>query len=232
MGVIFILKETIDGSDFYDTIQDLGETIIFKTEPEIIQYASITPQRTTNTTDGAYWYTGAMTFDDVEQQNRLIGEYFTRQTNPAPLNILTAVMPENTTPKVATVYSVECNETVDLVSHYQKTGEKNEYNEDIYEPIFIAQDVPVYSTMTLAKLQEETVGSMVETVLNLIVPAKYALSQDNIVLKPSFVFDNKLKKNVYKKIKYRFESIDTSMMDMIDDVPVGIMKCMLTEDKR
>lgn len=227
-----MLGQLVDGMDFYSTIVDMGEEITFLTDPPIKQYASITMHRTTNTTDGAYWYYGAMTFDNVDQQNTLPGEYFTRQTNPGPKNILTSVMPENTTPRVGTVYTVECNETVDIISHYEGTGEYNDFGEEIVEPVYLAQNVDCYMTMTLERLDSETAGSFVQTITTLTLPAKITISTKNIVLKNSFVFDDKQKKNVYQPVKYRVESIDTSMMDVVDGKIVGILKCLLTEDKR
>lgn len=226
-----MLGQLVDGMDFYATIVDMGEEITFLTDPEIKQYASIAMHRTTNTTDGAYWYYGAMTFDSVEQQNKLIGEYFTRQTNSGPKNILTAVMPENTTPRVATVYSVECNETVDIVSHYE-LGEPDKYGNQSEEPVYLEKGVDCYMTMTLERVDNETTGSFVTTITNLIIPAKVTLSTNNIVLKNSFVFDSATKKNVYQPVKYRVESIDTSMMDVVDGETVGVLKCLLTEDRR
>lgn len=227
-----MLQQLLDGNDFYATIVEMGEEITFLTEPNIIRYASIAPHRITNTTDGAYWYRGAMTFDSVEEQNKLIGEYFTRQTNAGPKYILTSVMPENTTPKMATVYAVECNEVVDVISHYQDTGEVDKYGEPIIEPVYLAQDIDVYMTMTLERIQTETPGGFIETKTVIWLPAKTTISSSNIVLKQSFVFDKKLQKNVYSKIKYRVESIDTSMMDIVNEQPVGVVKCLLTEDKR
>lgn len=227
-----MLGQLVDGMDFYSTIVDMGEEITFLTDPQIKQYASIAMHRTTNTTDGAYWYYGAMTFDNVEQQNTLPGEYFTRQTNPGPKNLLTAVMPENSTPRMATVYSVECNETVDIISHYQGTGEYNDLGEEIKEAVYLAQNVDCYMTMTLERLDNETAGSFIQTISTITLPAKITLSTQNIVLKRSFVFDDVEKKNVYKAVKYRVESIDTSMMDVVDGKIVGVLKCLLTEDKR
>lgn len=227
------MNQFIDGNDFYVTIVEMGEKITFLTEPPIEQYASIAPHRTTNTTDGAYWYTGAMTFDSVDQQNTLIGEYFTRQTNPKPNNILTAVMPENTTYKMATVYSVECNEVVDIISHYEETGEYDKYGKPIVaEPVYIGKDIPVYMTMTLNQLENEVSGSFITTTMNLTIPAKYKVSNNSIVLKNNFVFDSDTKETVFKKVKYKIESIDTSMMDEVDGKIVGVLRCLLTEDKR
>lgn len=227
-----MLRDLVDGKDFYETIVDMGEEVTFLTDPPITQFASIAMHRTTNTTDGAYWYYGAMTFDSVDQQNKLIGEYFTRQTNSGPKNILTAVMPENTTPKVATVYSVECNETVDIVSYYEKVGEPDEFGKQEEQPVYLAKNVDSYMTMTLERVDSETPGYFVQTITNLIIPAKFTLSTGNIVMKNSFVFDEKQKKNIYTPVKYRVESIDTSMMDVVDGEIVGILKCLLTEDKR
>ena len=227
-----MLGQLVDGMDFYSTIVDMGEEITFLTDPPIKQYASITMHRTTNTTDGAYWYYGAMTFDSVEQQNTLVGEYFTRQTNSGPKNILTSVMPENTTPRVGTVYTVECNETVDIISHYEGTGEYNDFGEEIMEPVYLAKGIDCYMTMTLERLNNETKGSVIQTISTITLPAKTTISEQNIVLKNSFIFDEKQKKNVYQQVKYRVESIDTSMMDVVDGKIVGVLKCLLTEDKR
>lgn len=226
-----MLGQLVDGMDFYSTIVDMGEEVTFLTYPEIKQYASIAMHRTTNTTDGSYWYYGAMTFDSVDQQNKLIGEYFTRQTNKGPKNILTAVMPENTTPRMATVYSVECNETVDIVSHYE-LSEPDKYGKQEEVPVYLAKSVDCYMTMTLERVDNGITGSFVQTITNLILPAKFTLSTENVIMKNSFVFDDEQKKNVYQPIKYRVESIDTSMMDVVDGSPVGILKCLLTEDRR
>lgn len=227
-----MLGQLVDGMDFYSTIVDMGEEITFLTDPPIKQYASIAMHRTTNTTDGAYWYYGAMTFDSVEQQNTLVGEYFTRQTNSGPKNILTSVMPENTTPRVGTVYTVECNETVDIISHYEGTGEYNDFGEEVMEPVYLAKGIDCYMTMTLERLNNETAGSFIQTISTITLPAKTTISEQNIVLKNSFIFDEKEKKNVYQQVKYRVESIDTSMMDVVDGKIVGVLKCLLTEDKR
>ncbi len=225
------MRERISGEDFYDVIVDLGEDITFLTDPEIKQYASIKPHRTTNTTEGAYWYKGVMTFEDVYQQNRLIGEYFKRQTNSEPKHILTAVMSENTTPKIATVYAVECNDVVDIISHYEK-GDRNEFGVEEQIPVYLAKNVDVYISVVQKPLIEQTTGAFVETLTNMIIPAKYAVSPDNVILKEGIVFDDDLKKNVLKKVPFRIQSVDPSMMDIIAGQYVGILRCSLREDIR
>lgn len=226
------MRELISGEDFYNTIVDMGEDIVFLTDPPIHQYASIAPHRTTNTTDGAYWYKGVMTFEDVDQQNRLIGEYFTRQTNPTPKHILTAVMPENTTSKIAEVYAVECNDVIDIISHYEKSGVEDEFGTYPMVPVYIAQDVDVYITVVQKPLIQQVAGAFIETLTNMTIPAKYAVSPDNIILKEGIVFDDDLKENVLKKVPFRIQSVDPSMMDIIDGQIVGILRCELREDIR
>lgn len=256
-------KEIISGEDFYATVVDMGEEIEFLTDPIIKQYASITAYRatgTTNMTDGAYQYRGVMTFDDVSQQNELLGEYFKRQTNKEPVHILASVIPENTTPKIAEVYALECNDKVDIISHYEE-GEPDKYGDRPKIPVYIAKDVDCFVTVTQRQLTEQSPGLLVATVTNIILPAKYKLTYDNVVVKKSFVFDDETKENVYTDVKYQVESVDTSMMDMIEkevevevegevdpenpDVEppitteivkeqkfVGILRCTLTEDNR
>lgn len=225
------MREMISGEDFYNTIVDMGEDVTFLTDPEIKQYASIAPHRTTNTTDGAYWYKGVMTFEDVNQQNKLLGEYFKRQTNSFPKHILTAVMSENTTPKIAEVYAVECNDVVDIISHYEK-GERNEFGVEELIPVYLAQGVDVYISVVQKPLIEQVAGAFVETLTNMIIPARFAVSPDNIILKEGIVFDDDLKQNVLKKVPYRIQSVDPSMMDIIDGKYVGILRCSLREDIR
>lgn len=208
-------REVISGEDFYATVVDMGEEVEFLTEPPIYGYASIAPHRTTNTTDGAYWYRGVMTFENTEQQNELIGEYFKRQTNKTPVHILTSVMPENTTDKIAEVYAVECNDKVDIISHYEKS-EPDKYGATQQIPIYLAQNVDCYITVTQKPLSEQKAGAFIETVTNLLIPAKFMLAIENVVVKKGFVFDDETKTNIYTDIKYQVESVDTSMMDAIE----------------
>lgn len=220
----------IDGFDFYQTIVEDGEQILFQNEEQTVQYASIAPHRATNTTDGSYWYRGAMTFDSISQQERLIGEYFTRQTNPNPMHILTSVMPENTTERVAEVYAVECNDKISIVSHYEVSG-KDKFGDDIYEPVYIAEDIDCYTTVTQRPLSEQIQGNQAAMTTNVLIPAKHTLSIQNAATKKGFAFNSQTKQNEYTDIKYKIESIDLSMMDIVDDKPVGIIRFTMTEDR-
>lgn len=254
--------EVISGEDFYTTVVDMGEEIEFLTNPTIKQYASITSYRatgTTNLTDGVYQYRGVMTFDSVDQQNELIGEYFTRQTNKRAVHILTGVLPENTTYKIGSVYAIECNEKIDIISHFED-GAEDEFGEVEQIPVYLAKNVDCYITVTNRPLVSGVAGYFVETITNLTLPAKYQLTTDSIVVKKGFVFDDETKETKYTDIRYQVESIDASLMDVIEkeveeeveiepdpenpDAPttetqlvkktffVGILRCTITEDKR
>lgn len=238
----------VDGEVFVASIRNLGEEVEFLTDPVINQYASIVAYRatgTTNMTDGTYQYRGAMTFDSVEQQDKLIGEYFRRQTNKTPVYFVASILPENTTPHLGSVYCVECNDKVDIISHYVD-GERDEFGEPTKEPVYVAKDVDCYITVTQKQLTEAQAGAIVETVTNLLLPAKYLVSQNNTVLKKVPVFDTELKKNVLKDVAYRVDSIDTSLMDILQkevtvenedgeeetqivEKYVGILRCFLKE---
>jgi hypothetical protein len=212
----------LDGSDFVDTIVEMGEVVTFKTDPEITLYASVAPHRTTNTTDGSYWYHGVMTFDSVDQQEQLIGEYFNRQTNPSPAHILTSVMPENTTAHMAEVY--------------EKDAEPDEFVVRGEHPVYSAKNVDCYITVTQKPLSDQTSGAFIATITNLLIPAKYMLTQNNTVVKKGFVFNDKAKKTEYTDVEYTIESVDASMMDvLVDDDEnekyVGILRCTMTEKK-
>lgn len=238
-------KEIISGEDFYSTVVDMGEEVEFLTDPIIKQYASITAYRatgTTNLTDGVYQYRGVMTFDSVQQQNELIGEYFKRQTNKASVHILTGVLPENTTYKIGQIYAVECNDKVDIISHYVD-GAINEFGEREKEPVYIAKDVDCYITVISKNLYDQTPGSYTTAITNLLLPAKTKLTLGNTVIKKGFVYDSNKKENVYMDVKYKVESVDASLMDILEikntnedgetvtkQKYVGVLRCTITED--
>lgn len=222
----------IYGEDFYETLVELGESVEFQTEPKVSQYASIIASEIKNTADGVYQYNGAMTFDDRVQQKTLAGKYFIRSSNPEIKNILCAVVPDNTTPKVASVRSVECNCTVDIISHYEKSLFPDKFGIYAETPVYIAQDVDVFWSVTLSKIEEQQQGGVVQTVSNMIIPASFKLSEQNIIIKKEFEFDEDAKENRYSEVKYKINSIDTSMMNVVGDNFYGILKCMLTLDDR
>ncbi len=224
--------EDIRGEDFYNVIKELGEQVTF-TETGNVQYASLKPNmlnKAIGTTDGAYWFTGVMTFDNMAQQEMSAGSYFKRSTQPNVTCMLFSIFPENSTPHVAITHVVECNEKVDIISHYEPTGEYNEYGEAIGQPVYAARDVDVYITAFNKDARDTAPGAMEETITYMTIPAKYMLSNQNIILKEGFVFDEKTKTNKLAKIPHRIESINYSMMDKTPDGKyVGLLICMLKE---
>ena len=238
------MRIDVKAEDFYDAIVDLGETIEFlpkavpDTMPEginegsLIQHASIAPNRANKavaTTEGAYLFTGNITFDNMKQQERFVGRYFIRQAQPSVKNILTSVFPENSTPRVGTVQVTECNETVDVISHYEATGEYDEYGSEIVAPVYLHRNIDAFVTSLTKTVKEEEVGALDKTLTYMTVPAEYTISAKNIVMKPSFTFNEITKRNEYVKTPYKVDSIDTSMMDVVDGEIVGTVKCLLLE---
>ena len=234
----------IGAEDFYDIIEELGQKITFENNgqkifaelPEgqgIEQYASIVPNRANKaigTAEGAYLFTGNMTFDSREQQDRLRGCYF--KFNEMPINkfFLLSTFFENSTEKVAIVNCVECNEKIDIISYYKDTGEVDEFGEHIYEPVYLAKDVDSYITMFNKEARDVPTGAMISTVGYLMLPAWITVSASNTIMKKSFVFNEKTKQNEFKAIPYKIESIDTGLMDEKDGELIGAVKVMLTEE--
>ncbi len=223
--------EDIRGEDFYNVIKDLGEKIIF-TDTGNVQYASLKPNmlnKAIGTTDGAYWFTGVMTFDNMEQQERSVGAYFKRSTQPNSTCMLFSVFPENTTQHVAITHVVECNEKVDI-AYYEFSDEFNEYGSPVSNKVYVHKDVDVYITSFNKDARDTAPGAMEETITYMTIPAKYAVSTKNVIMKNRLVFNETTKETELKKIPYRIESIDMSMMDVAEKGEyVGLIKCMLKE---
>lgn len=221
----------VGANDFYETIKELGEEVTF-IETGNVQYASLKPNmlnKAIGTTDGAYWFTGVMTFDDMKQQEMFAGEYFKRKTQPNSTLMLYSIFPENTTSRVAITHCVECNEKIDIVAYYEDSGGKNKYGEPIMKPVYAYKDVEAYITMFTKDARDTKVGSLEETAVYLMIPAKYTISSKNKVLKDTFVYDETTHTNKIERTPYQIESIDTSMMDIIDGKTVGLLKCLMKE---
>ncbi len=222
----------IDGQEFYNMIADLGENVIFLLDSEEIQqHASIRNSNQSFSSDGMFLFFGVMTFDNLRQQTEYIGEYFIRESKPDNKNLLLSVVNEPICDgKVGNIYCVECNSKIDIISHY--TATKDEFGDDVLEPVYIVKDLDVYITTSTREQLEATVGTFIETTNKLILPAKYKISADNIIVKKGFVFNDKTKENEYTDIKYRVESVDNSMMFVDENNNFkGIIKCLMTEDK-
>lgn len=238
------MKRDIHGEDFRNLIEECGEQIRFlpkavtDTVPEgvedgsLVQYASIVPNRANKavaTTEGAYLFTGNITFDNIEQQERFIGRYFIRETQPNVTNMLTSVFPENSSDRLGTVQTIECNEKVDIISCFEDTGEQNEFGDPVQRPVYLHQDVLCFVTAMVKSPGIEEVGALDKTMTYLTLPAEYTVSTTNIIMKPSFAFNEKTLRNEYIKTPYKIDSIDTSMMDFINGEIVGTVKCLISE---
>ena len=226
----------IGASDFYNTIKELGEEITFLdhdggTELSV-QHAAIAPNRRNQaigTTDGACWYAGNITFDSIEQQQILTGSYFRRTTKPQILMMLYSIFPENSTEHIGTVNCVECNDKVDIISHYEKTGEVNEFGEPIFAPVYIHRDVDCFFTVYTKEAKNAPVGAFVETVTYVTMPAKYTVSVKNTIMRKGFFFNETTKQNEYGMKPYKVESVDTSMTNEINGELCGTVRYLITE---
>lgn len=236
----------IGAEDFVTITKELGKKITFENngqstfadvpnEQGISQYASITPNRANKaigTAEGEYLYTGMITFDSYEQQTKLRGCYFTFDNVPTNKYFLVSTFFEGFTPNVAMVSCAACNEKISIVSHYKENEEKDEFGRPIGEPtpIYIAQDIPVYMTMFNKEAKDTAGGGLPETVGYISMPARYTISTNNIIEKNGFTFNKATNQNEYKKLKYKVESIDTSLTDVYNGELFGSVKFLLKEE--
>lgn len=228
----------IDFQDFYDMITDLGENIKFKLDDgrEINTKCAIVPQHKKVNSDGIYQKYGNMIFPDgYEQQELLWGEYFERESVPnGTKSILRGISNEVICDgKIGTVYVAECNETVDIVSYFE-TETNTETGDTEETPVYAYKNIPVYMKMETREQTSTQIGSVIQTSTILIIPAKYNLSLNNVILKDNFIWDSENKKNIWAKTRYKIESIDTSMMSYNGKTGQfkGVLTCLLSEDKR
>ena len=221
--------------NFYNLLKRAGEIATFESADidtlPIKQNVSLTPNKSNKaigTTEGTYLYIGEMTFDSVEQQQELIGKTFSREINPKTRFVLLSVAPSPFTEKFGTIQCMLCNDKIDIVSHYERTG-YNEFNEPIYEPIYIGKDIDVYTSMAVKEAKNITVGEIDRSITFMTIPVKYPVSPKNTILKGAWVFNDDTKQNEYIKIPYKIDSIDTSLMDEVNGEYFGVLKCYLTE---
>ncbi len=219
--------------EFYNMIADLGENIIFFKDGEVIQQRmSIKTAKNNFSAEGSYLKSGVMTFDNLKQQDELLGEYFAKESNEEIVNILSIVNNEpNCDGMVGEIYCTECNEQVDLISHYT-TIQDDEFGDEILTPVYIDKNVNAFVKTSIREQLDTNVGSFIENTTIIVLPAKYKLSVDNIVVRKTFVFNNTTKQNEYIDVKYKVESVDTTMVKKTQNGEFkGVVKCLITENK-
>lgn len=221
------------GNNFYELLQDIGEdyTITSLDGEEFTGKISLAAQRYSRVLEEKeFLLQGAATFPEREMQQKFRGCYFTRNIDSPNTYILVSVIPEPTDGRIGYVYCVKCNETVTLANLETQMDEKFD---EITTPIPFAEDVQVYFDTTLQKQRKSADGNFDVTSYYMQIPAHYTLSEDQVVLRKSFKWDNELKKNVLVNKRYRVESVTLSMAEEGEDGNIyGILDVQLSVDTR
>lgn len=177
-----------------------------------------------------YLQKGTATFPDIDAQTTFRGCYFHRAINPHRTYILVSTIPEPTDGRIGDVFAVECNETVKLAYLEEQINEKHD---TITVPVPFAEDVQVYFDTTLQKQRRSSDGNFEQTLYYMQIPARYGLSEDQVVLRKSFVWNNELKKNELVDTRYRVESVTLSMTTTDNEGNIyGIMDVQMSIDTR
>lgn len=173
---------------------------------------------------------GAATFPDVEATESFRGCYFTKSADPYNTYILVSIIPEPTDGRVGYVYCVECNEEVTLANLETTMDEKFD---EVLTPVPFAEDVKVYFDTTLQKQRSGSDGNFDVASYYMQMPAHYGISEDQVVLRKTFKWDEEEKKNVVSYKRYRVQSVTTSMARFAEDGNIyGIVDVQMSADTR
>lgn len=222
------------GSNFYELMQDQGEDYTITRQDGSTYTGKISMIANTRSSymlaEREYLFNGVATFPDMKAQSEFRGCYFQRELAPEKTYIMVSTMPEPTTPHVATMYCVQCNETVSLAN--LETVD-NEFFDKVTVPVKFAENVKCYFDSTMQRQNRRNDGNIENTLFFAQIPARYGLSVDQVVLRKAFKWDDTLKKNVLVEERYRVESIDLSMTEVTEDGEIyGIMDTQLSVDMR
>lgn len=224
------------GNKFYELMQDpynAEEYILIQLNGEE-WIGRISLEAKTSSTymmeEREYLQKGTATFPDIDAQTTFRGCYFHRAINPHRTYILVSTIPEPTDGRIGDVFAVECNETVTLAYLEEQVNEKFDR---ITVPVPFAEDVQVYFDTTLQKQRRSSDGNFEQTLYYMQMPAHYGLSEDQVVLRKSFKWNDELKKNELVDTRYRVESVTLSMTTTDDEGNVyGIMDVQMSMDTR
>lgn len=228
------MNKAFIGNNFYGLLNDIGENYILHKLDGEDYYGKLSLEAKTSSTymleEREYLAIGAATFPDIESQTTFRGCYFEREINPNRTYILTSTIPEPTEPRVGYVYTIECNETVTLAYLENAT---DEYNNRITVPVPFAENVQVYFDTTLQKQRRSSDGNFEQTLYYMQMPAHYGLSEDQVVLRKSFQWNNETKQNEIVMTRYRVESVTLSMATTDDEGNIyGICDVQMSKDTR
>lgn len=173
---------------------------------------------------------GVATFPGIEAQENFRGCYFVRETDPMNTYIMVSIVPEPTDGRIGQIYCVECNETVTLANLETQINEKFD---KVMIPVPFAENVKVYFDTTLQKQKSGSDGNFDVTNYYMQMPAYYGISEDQVVLRKTFKWDEEQKKNIIAYKRYRVQSVTTSMAKFDNEGNVyGIVDVQLSADTR
>lgn len=228
------MDRTFIGNCFFQMIQNMAEDYhIEKTDGTIWSGKISIVAKTASTYmmgEREYLMNGVATFPDIQSQRTFRGCYFTREANPDFTYILVSTVPKDTTPLIAEVYAIGCNATVSLAIPKKK---KNEKGDTVIVPEVYAEDVKVYADSTLQKQRRSSDGNFDQTLYYMQIPAKYGVTQDDMVLKKIPRYNEAAQTHEWIETKFRVEAVDTSMSGTDADGNVyGILDVQMTIDTR
>ena len=228
------MDRTFIGNCFFQMIQNMAEDYhIEKTDGTIWSGKISIIAKTASTYmmgEREYLMNGVATFPDVQSRRTFRGCYFTRETNPDFTYILVSTVPKDTTPLIAEVYAIGCNATVSLAIPKKKKNEKGDIE---IVPEIYAEDVKVYADSTLQKQRRSSDGNFDQTLYYMQIPAKYGVTQDDMVLKKIPRYNETTQTHEWIETKFRVEAVDTSMSGTDAEGNVyGILDVQMTIDTR
>lgn len=223
------------GNNFYELMQNgynaedytlttfSGEEFTGKISLAVQRYSRVLEEK-------EFLLQGVATFPGIEAQETFRGCYFVRETDPMNTYIMVSIVPEPTDGRIGQIYCVECNETVTLANLETHTNDKFD---EVMEPVPFAEDVKVYFDTTLQRQKSGSDGNFDVTSYYMQMPAYYGISEDQVVLRKTFKWDEEQKKNVIAYKRYRVQSVTTSMMKIDEEGNVcGIVDVQMSADTR
>lgn len=221
------------GNNFWLLMQDQGEdyTVTLQDGSKWTGKLSLAI-KTTSTymlSEREYLYSGSATFPDRAAQTTFKGCYFNRQTNPDKTYLLVSTIPEPTDDRLADVYVVQCNETVDLAHIVETTNEKNDR---IKVPKVYASGVQAFFDSTLQKQRRSADGNFEQTLYYMQIPARYGVAPDNVIIRQLPEYDPATDKVKIATEYYRVESVDHSLTVIEGEEIYGICDVQMSLDTR
>lgn len=222
------------GNNFYELLQDIGEDyrVELPDGEEWFGKLSLVAKTTSTKSDSEreYLMKGSATFPDIKSQTNFRGCYFHREINPEVTYLLLSTMPEPTDERVGDIFATVCNDTVSLAYLEKRTDEKHN---TVKVAVPYAENVRCFWDSTLQKQRRSTDGNFEATLYFMQMPARYGISEDLVVLRKDFKWNEKEKKNEIVDVRYRVESVDLSMATIAEDGTVyGTADVQLSKDTR